>query len=531
MVVSSAQRRARPAGRGSQAVAVGATVRSGEPRDKVLAELCDRHAGQLTAIDRLLQDLRGSETRLQAAVDADAAEAAQVGVARRGAEHIQADQAKRLAEAERELRDLLRDREAKEQQLASLDSDLHLLTGQQQASEREAQAVPAASGDESLLRTLRTLEEREQRVRELERQLLDAEDLRVHGSQALRSLLREHEDLSGIQGKYYQSVEQEMLDNQRVSDTLTRQLRELQVVRQSCCEMRRKAHEEKVRGEEYYAQLADVKAGLDTQLRRAQQQLRRAEESYAVATEDMFGPHAEPAQQLVRLEEMMMLLKATAISLWTDLEFIGEVNERASQVEGETESMRGLASFSDAFCYVREVLEEHHGALPTGERWGLKSVELPYDCVETLLSALKQLVTCYDMMSDAAKAAIPFSREIILNSRQLVEVTRESMRKYREIEHAREEEQAELDRAKEERKRERLARKFAPKVRDPYSRAPATGPPSLSSSPVHPPSLQRRTSPRACSASTSLCLSSHGDRRRCDDRPCLPLVSPIREER
>eukprot|EP01065_Artemidia_motanka_P035232 TRINITY_DN4313_c0_g1_i2.p1 TRINITY_DN4313_c0_g1~~TRINITY_DN4313_c0_g1_i2.p1 ORF type:complete len:411 (+),score=85.91 TRINITY_DN4313_c0_g1_i2:53-1285(+) len=307
MVVSSAQRRARPAGRGSQAVAVGATVRSGEPRDKVLAELCDRHAGQLTAIDRLLQDLRGSETRLQAAVDADAAEAAQVGVARRGAEHIQADQAKRLAEAERELRDLLRDREAKEQQLASLDSDLHLLTGQQQASEREAQAVPAASGDESLLRTLRTLEEREQRVRELERQLLDAEDLRVHGSQALRSLLREHEDLSGIQGKYYQSVEQEMLDNQRVSDTLTRQLRELQVVRQSCCEMRRKAHEEKVRGEEYYAQLADVKAGLDTQLRRAQQQLRRAEESYAVATEDMFGPHAEPAQQLVRLEEMMML--------------------------------------------------------------------------------------------------------------------------------------------------------------------------------------------------------------------------------
>eukprot|EP01062_Namystynia_karyoxenos_P066009 TRINITY_DN60032_c0_g1_i1.p1 TRINITY_DN60032_c0_g1~~TRINITY_DN60032_c0_g1_i1.p1 ORF type:complete len:574 (+),score=162.39 TRINITY_DN60032_c0_g1_i1:66-1787(+) len=523
-------------------------------------ELLERCAGQLSAIDTLLSDLRGNEVRLRDVLRGDAEDIAQARVAQRGAEDSAEEQARRLAEAERELRGLLRERDERERELAQLQAELQAAALHQQGIER------GAGGDDgefdTLLPLVQLLEEREQHARQLERRILDADSQRDTTSQALRNLLREHEELSKVQSTFYQSVEQEMLANQRVCDTLTQQLRQLQDERQQRADRRRAAHQEKARGEELYARLVLEKSDLEAELRRAKQQLRKAEDAHITTTEQRLGAHSD---QMLKMEETMMLLKAFAIRLDTDYGFVGEVNERASEVSAETSGHRGLSAFADAFTFIRGVIEAQHGAQPPGDRWLVISPgSLPYESVEHTLSAVKQLVTCFDMLSDAAKEEIPFVRELVVNARHLADIAREALRKYGEIERARDDEQAEAERLKEERKRERLARKYAPKQRDPYSRAPASlplgsAPPSLSSSPAlptappppaaasRPRSPRRQPSPsaappaaalargaspsasaqqRAPSASVAASTATWDD----PSRPRLPLVSPIRED-
>eukprot|EP01060_Flectonema_neradi_P021706 TRINITY_DN2957_c5_g1_i1.p1 TRINITY_DN2957_c5_g1~~TRINITY_DN2957_c5_g1_i1.p1 ORF type:complete len:490 (+),score=140.53 TRINITY_DN2957_c5_g1_i1:93-1562(+) len=434
---------------------------------EVMTEMFDAHLDNRNGIDSLMKSLREAEGQLQEAIQQEADCRADVKVRQMEADKLMATQDKKIATLDKELQALVAQRDEKDKSLHKLEADL------QGALARVSQSGHTTHDAEQLLQQLQELEEREKHLRKLENRLICCEELRLEGSKTLEALRREHDQLGQVQGQYYQGVRGQMEDNQRVADQLTIQLKELTDKREHLLSTSRETATAKQQNEELYQQLTDVKAVLEADLKKSQTAMSRGEQELNHYMSELLGHNTPPYKLFCKMEETMMLLKAAAINLDSDHAFIGEINEKAGFVSPEIE-YRGLQSFCDAFRYIKGQVECHFGVQPEHERWILSGDEIVFEEVEPLLSALKQLVTCYDMMPDDAKLEIPFTKEIIRNSSHLLNLIQETALKYQEIENAREEELRNVQRARDQKKRERLAKKYAPKQRDPYSRAPAT---------------------------------------------------------
>ena len=376
-----------------------------------MTAMFDQHVDKRREIDALLSRLRDSEGDAHAASLEDADQRASLTVRRHEADHTLQVQEKKVAGLEKELEMLEALRTEKGRNLQKLEADL------QGAQARLKQSGAASHDAEALLRQLQGLEERERHLRTLEHRLVSCEDLRVEGSQTLTALLREHEELGLEQGDFYQGVHGQMHNNQTVADTLSAQLRDLTERRQQLVEERHEGVEAARAREEHYQELVDVKGVLEQDLRRAQNSLQRQEQELHAYMDELLGPYAQPDRLGAKLEETMMLLKAAAISLDADFCFVGEINDKASTIppsevslpdpqdpaydevlDEVTATYRGLQSFCDAYRFILGQVEALHGAQQEGERWVLRGAEVPFEGVEPLLSALKQLVTCYDMV-------------------------------------------------------------------------------------------------------------------------------------
>ena len=381
---------------------------------EVMTRMFDTHTTNRFEIDELLKHLRQSENDLHCSLVNDADGRASLTVRRYEADHALEVQEKKMGTLQRELQSLQQHREEKDRTLSKLEADL------EGAVARLNQSGATSHDAEALLKQLQSLEERERHLRKLESRLISCEDLRVEGSETLKALLRDHEELGALQGHYYQNVHSQMHNNQTVADTLTAQLKEVTDKKQLLLHEKRETIDAKQRREEYYQEIVDVKGILEADLKRAQTTLQRQEQELLTYMDELVGPYAQPERLLTKLEETMMLLKAAAINLDSDFCFVGEINEKASLippvtmelpadvVENSTDPdeayfqamqpFRGLQSFCDAFKFVHAQIEEIHGPQAEHERWTLRGEEMPLDIIEPLLSALKQLVTCYDMV-------------------------------------------------------------------------------------------------------------------------------------
>eukprot|EP01063_Lacrimia_lanifica_P014461 TRINITY_DN21038_c0_g1_i1.p1 TRINITY_DN21038_c0_g1~~TRINITY_DN21038_c0_g1_i1.p1 ORF type:complete len:474 (+),score=239.41 TRINITY_DN21038_c0_g1_i1:84-1505(+) len=438
---------------------------------EIMMERYDHHLDKRAQIDVLIQRLRDEEAELGGLTLAEAKEKAE--------NTVRQHEAQRAIELfDRRINDMQADLNALREQLVDRQHmQTKIETDLQAANVRLANAGHAPKSADALLQQLQQLEQQESHVRALEGRIISCEDARLEGAETLDALLHEHEGLNSVQGEYYQSVHGEMVDNQAHADELTGQLQQLVEQKQALAEKRREHLEDRASTEAHYQELSDVKGVLESDLKTVQGSLAAAEQQLTVYMEGLLGVKAGPAKLFCKMEETMMLLKAAAVNLHADFSFIGEVNAKASMLSSYAADAanpidRGLQSFCDAYAYIRDQVEQLHGPQAPGERWVVRGAEVPLEVVEPMLSALKQLVTCYDMIPDQSKLSIPCAKEIMINTTHLVNLTHETSVKYVEMERVREEEAAMMDRAREEKKLRQQAKKYAPKHRDPYSRAP-----------------------------------------------------------
>ncbi|KAJ9456856.1 hypothetical protein DIPPA_00308 [Diplonema papillatum] len=412
---------------------------------EVMTGMFDQHIANRSGIDDLMHHLRESEGHLHDVVSTEAEGRAGVAVRQQEAERFTEQQNRKIATLQRELTALATQRDEKEKALKKLEADL------QGALARLSQCGGPARDAEVLLQQLHTLEERERYLRNLENRLICCEDMRLEGTRTLDALKKEEEELGSVHGTFYQTARAQMEGNQAVAANLNQQLSEASERKRQLLDSKKVVTEGKHQRELYYQQLADVKGVLEADLRKAQNALAMAEQDMTDYMEHLLGAYASSDRLVSKLEEVMMLIKAACINLNTDHAFIGEVNEKASSVATELPEHRGLQSFCDAFRYIKGQVECLNGLQREHERWAVRGGDVVYEAVEPLLSALKQLVTCYDMMPDSAKREIPFTHEIIRNSTHLLNLVQETSLKYLEIERAREEEAEIVERANSKR--------------------------------------------------------------------------------
>ena len=358
---------------------------------EVMTEMFDAHLDNRNGIDSLMKSLREAEGQLQDAIQQEADCRADVKVRQMEADKMTGAQDKKITTLDRELQALVIQRDEKDRTLHKLEADL------QGALARVSQTGHTTHDAEQLLQQLQELEEREKHLRKLENRLICCEELRLEGSKTLDALRNEHEHLSQVQGTYYQSVRGQMEDNQRIADQLTLQLKDLSDKREHLSSTSRETAASKKQTEDLYQQLTNVKGVLETDLKKSQSAMARGEQELNLFMSELLGQHTPPYKLFCKMEETMMLLKAAAINLDSDHSFIGEINDKAGFMSSDVD-FRGLQSFCDAFRYIRGQVECHYGVQPDHERWLLSGDEIVFEEVEPLLSALKQLVTCYDMV-------------------------------------------------------------------------------------------------------------------------------------
>eukprot|EP00756_Hemistasia_phaeocysticola_P033737 Hpha_TRINITY_DN16480_c6_g3::TRINITY_DN16480_c6_g3_i1::g.163754::m.163754 len=450
-----------------------------------------QHEASRTDIDELLRRLLVTESRLEEVLGGEADGKALVICRRyevdRARENL--DEALECSRKEKEAleEELLR----KGQEEQELEQKLA------EEEENEAKSGPRATMSEAsrTLHLLNELEEKERLMRELERKEVHKDEILEDAKKTFESLVKENDDLRVI-------TTEEIREAERCREMSLQDrgelLAEYDTLQERYRDQDRKTgdlRDQRLGEESYYAQLLQVQSALEADLRSSREGMRQAELELADRERRDAG---DEDLELMRLEDVMMLLKAAAVSLGDDHQFIGLVCQKVLEVEeGE---FRGLDAFSQAFAFVRRYVEETLGPQPDGVRWGPAEGgetnwgSVPYEAVEVLLSALKQMVVCFDMMYEEGKRAVTFSREIVLNSGHLLSLIQETVCKYKEIELAREAEAARLLEEEQERKRRQEAKKYAPRQNyNPYSRkAPSlSGPrpsPYRTSAPAESPS-------------------------------------------
>eukprot|EP01062_Namystynia_karyoxenos_P059734 TRINITY_DN51157_c0_g1_i1.p1 TRINITY_DN51157_c0_g1~~TRINITY_DN51157_c0_g1_i1.p1 ORF type:complete len:557 (+),score=221.36 TRINITY_DN51157_c0_g1_i1:100-1770(+) len=448
---------------------------AGPPPDQHCQELAsimngmyDGHLQNRADIDEVVRRLVETEGRLEGVIGGEADGRAMLICRKRQADLAAEDIDRTVGTCETELQELLAERDAKTREEEELLKELAAL--EQQRERGEHGSLSAETAD--IMSRMAEIDERERYLRLLEQRAMHKDQLEDEGRKAVEALLREQEDLMRMHGQFYQTAEATLEGYRQNAEDLERRYGEAQAQREELAAQVRDMRAQRDGERTHLEALQQVHAALEDDLERSRLAAAEAEAELARYLEHL-NSGVDPEWELMKLEEVMMLLKAAAISLSTDHAFIGEVLEKVTEMGEETEE-RGLQSFCDAYRYIRTRVEALQGTQPLGQRWRAPDGEqwhpVPYELVEPLLSALKQLVICFDMMFDAAKRSIPFARELIRNSAHLLDLLQETGLKYREIERAREEEAQAVLLEEEERKRLRDAKKYAPRPnRPPYT--------------------------------------------------------------
>eukprot|EP01059_Diplonema_ambulator_P033010 TRINITY_DN6733_c0_g1_i1.p1 TRINITY_DN6733_c0_g1~~TRINITY_DN6733_c0_g1_i1.p1 ORF type:complete len:379 (+),score=67.27 TRINITY_DN6733_c0_g1_i1:855-1991(+) len=113
----------------------------------------------------------------------------------------------------------------------------------------------------------------------------------------------------------------------------------------------------------------------------------------------------------------MMYLKGLAINLGSDWRFIGEIYKAYS-----TSPLEGM---NVAFIHLRSLVEAEYGEQSTDTRWRLpiqSRAHLYRPDQEEVISAVKQLVICHDMLPSHFNENLVPWREIVLNIDHLCEI-------------------------------------------------------------------------------------------------------------
>eukprot|EP01065_Artemidia_motanka_P027337 TRINITY_DN32540_c0_g1_i1.p1 TRINITY_DN32540_c0_g1~~TRINITY_DN32540_c0_g1_i1.p1 ORF type:complete len:479 (+),score=146.54 TRINITY_DN32540_c0_g1_i1:86-1522(+) len=427
----------------------------------IMHGMYDAHLQNRADLDELLRRLLSSESKLEDIVGGEADGKALVICRRWEADHAMESHSKSLEDCQDELAQLLDDRDAKIQEEQKLRDEL---TDEER---REAAVGPASlcSDAAEILGTMSELEERERYLRELEKREIDKDDIVEDRRKSLAALKQEYDELYASHGHFFQQAEARMQDQQAQIQDSRRELVEAESQRDAVAARTGALRSSRDDSQRYHQQLVEVRGALEEDLERCKQ-LKAVGEVELKEHLDALNSSPDPDVELMKLEEVMMLLKGAAINLATDHCFVGEVNQLASAAPFDDD--RGLSAFCNAFRYVRTYVESTQGPQVPGERWmppeGQQWASVPDECIEKLLSALKQLVICFDMMYEEGKRRAPFARELVRNSSHLLDLIQETSVKYREKEIQAEEFAAAEVMAEEERRRQLEAKKYAPRA-------------------------------------------------------------------
>eukprot|EP00756_Hemistasia_phaeocysticola_P031023 Hpha_TRINITY_DN16326_c2_g4::TRINITY_DN16326_c2_g4_i1::g.60225::m.60225 len=382
-------------------------------------------------------------------------------------EDAQRDSERRVNEAERQTADLnwlvstLRsEAERLSEELKQREDESGKLEGQRAVQQAEERAAVAAVGQgltsdatdivfagDDLARALRS---REIRLRELEDRELSAEDVRRQNKEDQVRLAEEHRQLTEEGAAIFEKLEKEIQETQSEAEGLNAEVKGL-------CTQRREfeSRNRQLRSEQEALRMRE--SDLKHEERALQEDLRQVQVAHQNAVADIAVytlPFAVQGSdiQLQKLDEAMMLLKAHASFLGDDFEFYKEVFHMYDSVPAD--------AFSVAFDFVREYVWSAYGDQVAGDRWCLvgRMVEVHYDEVEHLLSALKQMVASFDQLDSASKRQLPCATEVIRNSSHLVHLAQQCTEKFRERIEECEQQKAREEAAKAERIRRSLER-------------------------------------------------------------------------
>eukprot|EP00756_Hemistasia_phaeocysticola_P020118 Hpha_TRINITY_DN15702_c2_g2::TRINITY_DN15702_c2_g2_i1::g.37889::m.37889 len=139
-----------------------------------------------------------------------------------------------------------------------------------------------------------------------------------------------------------------------------------------------------------------------------------------------------PAHQVdiaERVVETSIQLKGAVINLGSDTGFIEAVRDHCHDAGSS------VAAFGAAFDLIRAAVEREHGLQRPGERWLLRKSgpEPGEEEVEGLLSAMKQLVICFDMMSASQQCATQHIPEFARNGGTLTAMAVQFARRWEDI--------------------------------------------------------------------------------------------------
>ena len=449
------------------------------------AALEGRHTAQLAEIDRVFNELRASETALVSAVvrsdtAADAAlsraSAAELRHARAGAEAAALEEALRTLEEEA----LAGEGEGRRLEAELLAGTNHLRRLERRlgdsvlvaagsaaggpaggaasaaaaaAESEEAAAVPA---DRPVLRLVEEQTARERVLRGLDDRLLNVDELITEQAQALDHLRDVHAALADVKKVQCDTALEELAESKKVAESLARTLSKLEARRDDAGARHAGVAAEVAALEARHLALTGVRRGLEDDLaegREADAQLERALDAYVA---ELIGEEGT-ARRLEKLEESMHLLKGVAVNVAGDYFFIGDVHA-AFGADGSAGAEEGLLT---ALGYVRSYVVAAHGKQRHGDRWVVDSAHEPsYDEVERLLTSVKQVAVCYDMLPVPARLELGCSRELIRNTNNLVHLARVGEAKYAEM---RAMQAARAEQARRERE-EHVRRTIAPKA-------------------------------------------------------------------
>ena len=328
--------------------------------------------------------------------------------------------------------------------------------------------------------TLDTYCDSEVRLRGLEDSLLSVDELIADRAKALEKLRDAHCSLTEMTKVTCDNAFEELVQSKKFGESLQRTLSKLGL-RRGDVQARHDRLQKRVScSAESQADLEAEKSLLEETLRRNESLNRVAENELKLYVNELIGEdHSELRFEM--LETTMNALKGVSVNIANDFFFIGEVHTEYAPTSTGTHPVHGeamLIAFSNpingmesAFSFVRDYVSSAHGKQRGSDRWTLDySLEPTYDEVENLLTALKQLSICYDMLPQTVRMCLQLSRAIVRNSENLLHLAKICTSKYAEAKETRALRDAELKLEKEE----RIRKAIAPKLPTPLQSA---GPP------------------------------------------------------
>eukprot|EP01062_Namystynia_karyoxenos_P003290 TRINITY_DN11171_c0_g1_i1.p1 TRINITY_DN11171_c0_g1~~TRINITY_DN11171_c0_g1_i1.p1 ORF type:complete len:539 (+),score=231.07 TRINITY_DN11171_c0_g1_i1:101-1618(+) len=446
-----------------------------------VSRLEERHQQQREVLCLTVNKLREAQTLLTKAMaeEADGRDGYERGV--EAAEQRNAD----LEVGVRRLQVEVEDATSKLAELAQLERQLHARREESAAAAERCERVNAEdsvlSGDpEDWVAWLQEVEGREVDLRDLEDRMLGVEELIEKQMLELEQLRGEAAALQR-EGPGADTLE---LEKQRqVAQALQRTLHKLQQRRDEAARKREKLRGQVGEIEAQAAELAEEQAGLQQRL--------EAELLAQDRTEQALGRELEAAnsaqqseEQYRQLEEAMMLVKAAAINLALDTGFISDVcatyrcgaapggpsaaasdsgsaapPPAPSPSPGPERGPSAAEGFDAAFSFLRHHITRVHGPQREGDRWLLRHPERApeADEVEGLLSAVKQMVVCFDAMHSDARRRVPLAREVTRNGTNIREMAFDLTARYGQLVEARQAQEEVERKAQQERARRAVA--------------------------------------------------------------------------
>eukprot|EP01062_Namystynia_karyoxenos_P030763 TRINITY_DN22903_c0_g1_i1.p1 TRINITY_DN22903_c0_g1~~TRINITY_DN22903_c0_g1_i1.p1 ORF type:complete len:542 (+),score=188.07 TRINITY_DN22903_c0_g1_i1:91-1626(+) len=414
---------------------------------------------QLRTIDDLAREVRRLAVELDGLTKREEDAQREADRQQNASERQNALQERFIGTLEKELERLLRELEVKAKDCRVLEEHRAQQLAAEDSAMQSATTGVAADGSSALPGDdlARVLRSRELRLRELEDRELSAEDVRRANLQEQQRLAEEHRQLTAEASEYMARVERQMVESQSLSDKLNGDVQRLSAEKRD-----KQAWNDRVATEQETLRLRlrefeREKQALEQELL---QVMRERDEGAGDLKSRIYPATVQGSQeQLMKLEEVMMLLKANAVQVGDDHQFLGEVFRAYADAPPQEPHFASapMEAYCTAFDYIQEYVWAAHGQQRLGERWVLLATHEPrYDEVEQLLSALKQMVAAFDMMDTATKRQIPCAADVLRNSSHLVRLAHENSVKFAEMVESREDQRREEERARSQRVRRSL---------------------------------------------------------------------------